>query len=259
MTRRRRKLLGILGGDPQGTLSSPSPEIETKLWSSQQGATEGATRVTEAAAHIFSLTVRQKATLDAIEENALATQARARDIGDSIDRVSLMLEQLRLIALNVGLEGARLTEPAGRALATVADEVRLQGERGQEAIHDLRAAVDESQPAVRHLLERVGLLRAAHAECAAQLERIQASAQQVTDQVNEIGSCARKLSNTDPETARALAQAADHAQGLFGALSAVGAEARRDIVRSALGPTLQPLLRILSELTPSQKSDKDPP
>ena len=54
-----------------------------------------------------------------------------------------VFERLGLVALNAGLEGARLGESQGRALSLVADEVREHAMRGGETERALELELGE--------------------------------------------------------------------------------------------------------------------
>jgi hypothetical protein len=55
----------------------------------------------------------------------------------------------------------------------------------------------------------------------------------------------RKTTGSDPETARAVAEATEHARALVSALGALSGKVPRGIVVGALRPMLDPLARLL--------------
>lgn len=57
----------------------------------------------------------------------------------------------------------------------------------------------------------------------------------------------KQVTRTDPETARIVADAADHARALLTALTALAARPARASLIGSLGPTLGPLLDLIRQ------------
>jgi methyl-accepting chemotaxis protein len=259
MTRTTKKgWLGLLGRAEGATPTEEGEvtQLEGALWRAHEQATGSSTQLVETTAQLLATTARQQGIIDAIGEVAHNADGRAGDLGEPMARLAASLDRLRLVALNVGLEGARLGDPAGRALTSVADEVRAQGDRGAEALQDAKTVLHEVTASWAQVRTRANDLRTMHAQAVTQVGSLQSLAQDVVRDIEDVGTWARKLSETDPETALILSQAADHARGLINALTSLGGRARRDLVRSALGPSLQPLARALADITRGSKGDK---
>ena len=236
------------------------PEVEAHgaLWQAHQQVDQGVTEIVEASAQVLAAAARQQTIVEGLTELANNALRGAAEFQEPLDRLATALDRLRLVALNVGLEGARLGDPAGRALMNVADEVRGNGDRGAEALQDLRAVLEEALPAWQQAAERADELRQSHASIAARVGQQQTVGRRVAREVEKLGAHLRELSDLDPETAMILSQAREHARGLIQALGSLGGRARRDLVRSALGPSLQPLVRTLLEIGKSSRTAKTP-
>lgn len=243
--------------NPAGQSQEGDAEVEGRLWAAQKKAHDGATHVVESAAQLLASTARQQALLDGVTELARQAANRSPEIQEPTGRIVKALDRLRLVALNVGLEGARLGDPTGRALMNVADEVRNLSESADEALQDLGTALDDIHSTWNQIVRRTDELRDSHASLVAQAGSQQAVAQDVVEQVEVFGRHAQALSDTDPQTAVVLAQIAENAKGLFEGLTSLGGRARRELLRSALGPSLQPLLRALLDVAKSAKGDKN--
>ncbi len=226
---------------------------EAKLWTAHLQAREAANHIVESAAQLLASTARQQALLDGVTDLGRQAASRGPEIQEPMDHIVQSLDRLRLVALNVGLEGARLGDPAGRALMNVADEVRGLTERADEAMQELRGSFDDTLSTWNHAVRRTDELRDAHAAIVVQASRQQTVAQDIVRHVDAIGEHARSLLETDPQTAVVLAQVVEHAKGLVQALGSLGGRARREVVRSALGPLLQPLLRTLLDVARTSK------
>ena len=77
--------------------------------------------------------------MDAVADRTRALSSRAAELQAGFARVLDAFERLGLVALNAGLEGARLGEAEGRQLGLVSDEVRAQSSRGGDAARELGA------------------------------------------------------------------------------------------------------------------------
>jgi methyl-accepting chemotaxis protein len=242
---------------PEAPEEDREAEVEGRLWAAQKKAHDGATHVVESAAQLLASTARQQALLDGITELARQAANRSPEIQEPTGRIVKALDRLRLVALNVGLEGARIGDPTGRALMNVADEVRNLSEGADEALQDLGTALDDIHSTWNQVVRRTDELRDSHASIVAQAGKQQSVAQDIVEQVEAFGRHAQALSDTDPQTAVILGQIAEHAKGLFDGLTSLGGRARRELLRSALGPSLQPLLRALLDVAKSTKGDKN--
>jgi len=223
-------------------------EAETALWTAHQAAAAGTASALEASVRVASASARQRKAIEALLETARSTRARADEAAPAASRLGDGLDRLRLVALNLGLEGARLSDSAGRALTTVSDEIRTWVDRSAEALADLQGSIDELRPASGRVVEHAERIRQAEAEIASSAAETQAGAQQASQSLEELARWASKLSKTDPETARVLGRAAEHAKALVADLSELHSASRGEIAHSVLEPIIEPLARLIGEL-----------
>lgn len=231
-------------------------EVEGLLWQAHREAREAASGLVEQAAQLLADFAKHQSSMEALREQSRLAQSRAVELGSSLSRVTESFERLRLLALNVGLEGARMTDPSARILGSVAEEVRVQAELGAASVADLRSLVDEVVPTWSAAVVGVERVRQTDSELRSRIDTAQGLARRIGDAVDEMGKWARQLSETDPETAQIIAQATEHARALAASLGQLGERARREVIATAIGPSLQPLLKLLGELTRSQKAEK---
>ena len=241
------EVLRSLGKDG-GSEAHDLVEAEAHLWQAHEAATGAATQLVEAAGTLTANSARQRKTVETLLDMARATHARIEELGPALARAVEMLERLRLVALNVGLEGSRLGDAAGRSLTLVSDEVRAYVERGNEALNDARSLVEEVGPATAQVVERADQVRVAETELGGEVARLQSLAQDTARSVEEIGAWATRLSETDPETATILARAGDHARALMSDLSLLKSSTQSELARTMLRPLIDPLSRLLEDL-----------
>jgi methyl-accepting chemotaxis protein len=247
---RVRGWLGVLRGLGTDTSAEAQElvEAETQLWAAHSNATTAAIQVVEATGMLAAASTRQRKQVDALLETARSTRARTEDMGPAIALVSEALERLRLVALNLGLEGSRMGDAAGRALALVSDEVRAYMERGSDALRDVQSLVEEVRPSIRQLADQADQLRQGEADLANDVARLQSLAQDTARSVEDISVWARKLAETDPETATILARASDHARALVADLSQLKSASQGELARAVLRPLVEPLARLVKDL-----------
>ncbi len=192
--------------------------------------------------------LRRTSDVDAVGERASLVAARAGGLGASTARVAEAFERLGVVALNAGLEGSRVAEPQSRALMLVSEEIRASVARGSEAAREVATVAQEVGDEAAELRRQLDRSRNEVAEVGQEAARLRSSAQQAQAALEELGQRLRKATGVDPEVARAVALASDHARGLLAALSTLAAAPQARTVLAALRPLMSPLSRMLGEL-----------
>jgi methyl-accepting chemotaxis protein len=189
-----------------------------------------------------------RSTLDTASDQSRLLVQRSRDMRGTAQHVRDVLERIKLVALNAGLEGARVGDPVGKALVSIADEMRAVAGRGVELLDEHVALLGQVGKDREKLREQIEGARRATGSLADDLLRAQSAQGDAETALSELSRCMQRATGTDPETARAIADAAEHARGLLGALSALASRPQQSYVLRVLRPTLRPLLRLLREL-----------
>ncbi len=243
----KRRLFRLLrrGGRADGAAAgSRSAGDEAAVWTAHQRATTAVRDSGEAAQRIASHVAKQRGTVDGLADRARAVAARAQDLSSGFARIVDSFARLELVALNAGLEAARMGEGAV-ALGLVADEVRGQASRGSEASRELGAALGEIGSELVQVNASLDRTREAAAEVAQEAARVSGASSDAERALTEIGERFRKTTGSDPETSRAIAEATDHARALVAALGSLSGKVPQALVVSALRPVLEPLTRLL--------------
>jgi methyl-accepting chemotaxis protein len=235
----------VLGEDAAGGRSSLDDALLYRSHERAHTAAETAVRLAQGAG---ASAAQQKNALDSAADQARMLAARGRDSRLPTQQLRDSLERAKLVALNAGLEGARHGEPVGRALVGIADEMRALVTRALEALEEHVAMLADVDRDREKLLTQIEQAQQRARELAEELLRSQAAQRDAEVAVAEMGKTLAKASPTDPETARALTDAAEHAKGLLSSLRLLSARGDHGQTLGALGPALRPLWRALREL-----------
>lgn len=199
----------------------------------------------EAAQRIASHIAKQRGTVDALADRSRAVSTRSQDLSTSFARLVDAFARLELVALNAGLEGARLGEGQGHALVLVSDEVRGQASRGSEASRELSTALSEIGAELLQVHTSLDRAREAAAEVAQEAARVGGASADAERALVDVKNGLQKATGSDPETARAISEATEHARALVGALGTLSGKVPQTLILSALRPVLEPLARLL--------------
>jgi methyl-accepting chemotaxis protein len=227
-----------------------SPIEDGALWSAHERALVRTRDAGSAAQRIGGTAGRYRVAVDALADRVHTASSRSSELQSSFMRVVDAFDRLGLVALNAGLEGARLGEAEGRQLALVSDEVRAQSSRGAEVARELAGALSQLTADLGQLEAQVAQAQAVVAEVTQDSARAAGAASDAEAALVDIGDRVKKATGSDPETVRAIAEASERARALVSSLSALSGKVPRTLLVGALGPVLAPLARLLSEEEP---------
>ena len=242
----KRRLFRLLRrGARASTGSERTPVEESELWATHERAVESVRESGESAQRIASHVAKQRGLVDALADRARGVSGRSADLSASFTRLKDSFARLELVALNAGLEGARMGEGQGRALGLVSDEVRAQAARGTEACHELGVSLGEIGAELLQVHANLDRAREASAEVAQEALRASGASADAERALVDMGERLKTATGSDPETARAIAEAAEHARALVTALTTLNGKAPQAVLVAALKPVIEPILRIL--------------
>jgi len=241
----KRRLFRLLRRGRVGVLEGRSPVEESALWAAHDRASKAVRDAGDASQRVASHVAKQRGTVDSLADRARGVSARSAELGASFQRLRDVFARLELVALNAGLEGARLGEGLGQALGLVADEVRAQATRGSEACRELGLTLDEIGSELREVHTGLDRASGASAEVAQEVARASGASADADRALTDIGERLKKTTGSDPETARALVEATEHARALVASLGVLSGRTPPIFVATALRPVLEPLLRLL--------------
>lgn len=219
---------------------------ESALWSSHDRAVGAVRESGESAQRIASHVAKQRGLVDSLADRARSVSGRSADLSASFGRLKDTFARLELVALNAGLEGARMGEGPGVALGLVSDEVRSQAVRGTEACRELSVSLGEIGGELLQVHANLDRARDAAAEVAQEAARASGASADAERALVEMSERLKATTGSDPETARSIAEAAEHAKALVAALTTLNGKAPQAVILAALRPMIEPLVRMLS-------------
>jgi methyl-accepting chemotaxis protein len=260
--RPKERLLRLLrrsakGGRAASERSERSAADDGALWSAHERALVRVRDAGAAAQRIASTAGRQRAAMDAVADRTRALAARAAELQTGFARVVDSFERLALIALNAGLEGARLGEAQGRQLGLVGDEVRAQSSRGGDAARELATSVGHLAAELAQLEPSVGHAQSVVTEVAQDSARAAGAASDGEAALLDVSERVKKATGSDPEAVRAMAEASERSRALAASLTALAGKVPRALLVAALRPALDPLARLLADEDPDGPADHD--
>jgi methyl-accepting chemotaxis protein len=220
---------------------------ENAIWLGHQRALEVVREGAESTQRIASSVAKQRGSVDAVGDRARAAGVRAQELSTAFARVVDAFDRLSLVALNAGLEGARLGESAGRSLLLVGDEVRSQTSRGGDSARELAATLSEIGGELGQLNGQLEQVRELASDIAHEAARASAAGAEADRGLLEMSEALRRTTERDPETVMAIAEAGEHARALVSALGSLSGRVPRALLVAALRPMLEPLARVLAE------------
>ena len=253
----KQRLLRLLRRTAKGAraVGERSTADESALWSAHERALVRARDAGAAAQRIASSAARQRASIENVADRARALGSRATEVHNGFARVVDTFDRLGLVALNAGLEGARVGEAEGRQLALVAEEVRAQSTRGVEAAREIATALAQLAADLSQLEGQVSQAQIVVAEVTQDSARAAGAASDAEAALVDIGDRVKKATGSDPETVRAIADASERARALVTSLSALSGKVPRALLVGMLGPALAPLARLLSDEEPEEDGE----
>jgi chromosome segregation ATPase len=231
--------------DPYRELGSHDELNSAMLFGAHHVANSSAERSVEQCAQASQALQQCRTQIETFADQARRLEVRLRDTRASATQLAEALDRIKLVALNTGLEGARLGESSGKALVAVADEVRALSSRGLDVVAAHIRLMEEAEAEQQKLLQAAELAQSQAMHLAAQLRQIHETQCDTVAAMAELEKNIERASGLDANAAADLQRVAEHGQGLISALEALSVSRRRRVVKSLLLPSIEPLLRTL--------------
>jgi len=222
-----------------------SPIDDGALWSAHERALVRARDAGSAAQRIGGTAGRYRVTVDTLADRVHTAALRSSELQAAFARIVDAFDRLGLVALNAGLEGARLGEAEGRQLALVSDEVRAQSLRGADVARELVTGVGSLATELTQIEASLGQAQVVIAELTQDAARAAGAASDSESALLDMGERVKKTTGSDPEAVRALADASERARALMTALASLSGKVPRALLVTALRPVLDPVVRLL--------------
>ena len=186
-----------------------------------------------------------RSQIEICADQARRLEVRLRDTRSSVQQLADTLDRIKLVALNTGLEGARLGESTGKALVAVADEVRSLASRGLDVLATHHRLMDEAELEQQNLVQNTAI---AQTQATGLAQVLRQTHEYECDTLAALGTLEKNIeraSGLDARTAADLQRVTEHGQELLSALEDLSVARRQKVVKRLLIPTLEPLMSAL--------------
>ncbi len=214
-----------------------------RLLAALDAARAAATRAISEQREASNSVQHQQLELESVREAGQKLSARGREIRTSLQLLRESVDRAKLTALNAGLQGARLGDPAGKALVVMADEVRGLLARALDALEEHSVLLAEVDRDRERCLGDLAQLSDGTRNAAAALSRAEQQSQLNKALLSELKVDLSELWGGDPETARVLSEASVQLKTTADALRELSQ--RSPLGESAVRELLRPLLALL--------------
>lgn len=196
--------------------------------------------------------VRHRGEFEGLSEWLRRFESSLRESRNHVDTLGVALDRIKIVALNTGLEGARLGDLAGKALIAVSDELRSLTSRGLELLSDQASTVEQMDLDRQRLIELTDRTQSNLSEIETKLQEALSAEHSCHQAIERFASALEQATGFDAEAAARLGRISEQARGLAESLTSVSKSEHQNAVRHALLPALQPLVDWLSSSVESK-------
>jgi hypothetical protein len=226
----------------QSVRDSPTHKLNpATLLTALERAARAVLDAVDAAQATTTTSARVVSAADAAAEQAELLRTRERDVEAASERVRDALERAKVVALNAGLDGARLQDPVGKVLMAVADEVRTALTRAMDALDEHDALAVQVEKERGKLREQVLTLQRESPVLRRELEQALDAERGAAAAVTQAAELVRRSAGADEHTARWIARATEHALELRRALAQLPLGPQSRVALRSLRTVLEPL------------------
>lgn len=227
---------------------------EHALWLLHERTLTALRESAQAGERVQGHVAKQRGAIDSAADRTRALVRRSTDLSAGLTRVDESLDRLTMVALNASLEGSRLGESVGQALRTLGDELRSLVARASDALSENAISVAELGTELETILGSIERTRQSANEISDDAAVAQSTLGNTERSLMEMGERIRRATGSDPETVRAIAEAAEHARALVVSITALSGRVPSAIIASTLRPVLEALARLLPDEDGSERS-----
>jgi methyl-accepting chemotaxis protein len=208
-------------------------------------------KTTDACQVSSAVITRQRSDVEALSEWLRRLETGLREARNHVDTLGVALDRIKIVALNAGLEGARLGDLAGKALIAVSDELRNLTTRGLELLSEQASTVEQMEADRQRLVVLSERSQSQLSELESKLREALSTEQLNHQALSRFAGALQAATGLDVEAAAHLSQISEQARGLVELLTGLSKPEHQRAVRSALLPALEPLVAwLLSSADP---------
>lgn len=173
-------------------------------------------------------------------------ETNLREAKNHVETLATALDRIKIVALNTGLEGARLGDLAGKALMAVSDELRTLTSRGLELLSEQVSTVEQMEADRQRLDVMTERIQSHLSDLDASLREATSSERSIGQLLSRLESTLQQSTGMDAETALRLGKISEQARALVALVTDLPKPEQQQAMRHALLPAIEPLLGWIS-------------
>lgn len=189
---------------------------------------------------------QQCGEIEVLSEWVRRLETNLREAKSHVDTLATALDRIKIVALNTGLEGARVGDIAGKALMAVSDELRTLTSRGLELLSEHVSTVEQMEADRQRLDVMTERIQAHLSDLEANLREAISSQRASGQLLLRLETALQQSTGLDPEAALRLGKISEQARELVALVSDLTKPAQQQALRGALLPALEPLFTWLA-------------
>jgi ferritin-like metal-binding protein YciE len=189
---------------------------------------------------------QQRGDFDELSEWLRRFETHLHEARNHVERLGVAFDRIKIVALNTGLEGARLGDLAGKALVAVSDELRSLTSRGLDILSEQATTIEQLETERQRLLALGERSENQVNDVEARLRDALSAQHTSQTELQRLATALQQSTGLDVEAAARVSRITEQARNLAELLDGLSTEHRK-VTHAALAPALGPIVTWLAK------------
>lgn len=179
-------------------------------------------------------------------DSGLRFEEQVSEARSRVDRLAESLDRIKIVALNAGLEGARVGDLTGKVLVGISEEIRHLTRRSHDLLLEQTTALEQLEKERRRLSESSALEHQPIERCATLREELESASHAQSRALRRLSDALQAATGLDADAQARLHEVSAKARALAESLASFASPEQSRFVRASLAAQLLPLLELLA-------------